>query len=108
MSNRKRCINFLNFLLQVPLVFPVITLIVSVYLVIAPLVQDPAIEYLVVAMSILAGLIFYVPFVHYRKRLKIIGEYISTTTVMRLHFPIFSIRSKYLIFSIDSIYSFHS
>ena len=67
--------NFLTILLQVPLIFPVITLVVSVYLVIAPLVQDPAIEYLIVAISILAGLILYIPFVHYKKRLKLIGKF---------------------------------
>ncbi len=59
---------------QVPLVFPVITLLVSVYLVIAPLVEDPAVEYLVVAVSILAGLLLYFPFVRYKKKLGVIGE----------------------------------
>ncbi|XP_064548438.1 b(0,+)-type amino acid transporter 1-like isoform X2 [Drosophila montana] len=48
---------------KVPIVIPVVVLIISVYLVAAPIFQTPRIEYLYALLFIFAGLIFYVPFV---------------------------------------------
>lgn len=50
---------------KVPLIIPVVVLVISVYLIIAPIIDEPQIEYLYAALFIVAGLIFYVPFVYY-------------------------------------------
>ncbi|KAF2894538.1 hypothetical protein ILUMI_11632 [Ignelater luminosus] len=54
---------------KVPIIIPVVVLVVSVYLIIGPIVDKPTIEYLYAAMFILGGMIFYVPFVHYKVRI---------------------------------------
>ncbi|KAF2349410.1 Amino acid/polyamine transporter I [Trinorchestia longiramus] len=51
---------------KVPIVIPILVLIVSVYLVIGPIIDDPQIEYLYATCFIIAGLLFYAPFVHKR------------------------------------------
>ncbi|XP_055909911.1 b(0,+)-type amino acid transporter 1 isoform X1 [Eupeodes corollae] len=48
---------------KVPLIIPVLVLVVSAYLVVAPIIDKPQIEYLYALGFIFAGLIFYVPFV---------------------------------------------
>ncbi|XP_049529942.1 b(0,+)-type amino acid transporter 1 isoform X4 [Anopheles darlingi] len=50
---------------KVPLIIPILVMLVSGYLVVAPIIEKPQIEYLYAVMFILAGLVFYVPFVHY-------------------------------------------
>ena len=40
-------------------------MVISGYLVVAPIIEKPQIEYLYAVFFILAGLIFYVPFVHW-------------------------------------------
>ena len=45
---------------------PVIVLIISIYLVIGPIIDDPKVEYLYATLFILAGFFFYIPFVHYK------------------------------------------
>ncbi|KDR13693.1 b(0,+)-type amino acid transporter 1 isoform X2 [Zootermopsis nevadensis] len=50
---------------KVPLIIPVVVLVISIYLIAAPIIENPQIEYLYAALFIVAGLIFYVPFVHY-------------------------------------------
>jgi len=55
--------------IKVPLVLPVIVVVVSIYLVIAPIIDDPLWAYLIAFAFILSGFIFYVPFVHYKIRL---------------------------------------
>ncbi|CAM1308452.1 SLC7A9 (predicted) [Pycnogonum litorale] len=59
---------------KVPLIIPVIVMIVSVYLVIAPIVDNPAIEYLYAILFIVAGFVFYVPFVCYKVQLKFMAK----------------------------------
>lgn len=54
---------YFDFRQQVPIVIPYIVLIISIYLVIGPIIDKPQIEYLYAVLFILAGLIFYVPFV---------------------------------------------
>ena len=46
---------------QVPLPIPIIMVFISLYLLIAPLVDDPRIEFLYAALFVLGGLIFYIP-----------------------------------------------
>uniref|UniRef100_T1H1U6 Amino acid permease/ SLC12A domain-containing protein n=1 Tax=Megaselia scalaris TaxID=36166 RepID=T1H1U6_MEGSC len=48
---------------KVPLIIPILVLVISGYLVAAPIIEKPQIEYLYAVLFILAGLIFYVPFV---------------------------------------------
>ncbi|CAL4142536.1 unnamed protein product, partial [Meganyctiphanes norvegica] len=52
---------------KVPIIIPIIVLLVSVYLVIGPIIDDPQIEFLYASLFILAGLFFYFPFVHFKK-----------------------------------------
>lgn len=54
---------------KVPIIIPVIVFVLSMYLVVAPIVQKPQIEYLYASLFVASGLIFYVPFVHYKCRL---------------------------------------
>lgn len=48
---------------KVPLIIPIVVLIISGYLVVAPIIDTPRIEYLYACLFIFAGLLFYVPFV---------------------------------------------
>lgn len=55
--------------IKAPLPIPIIMVLASAYFVIAPVIDEPAIEFLFAALFIVAGLILYFPFVHYRKEL---------------------------------------
>lgn len=48
---------------KVPIIIPVVVLVISMYLVVAPIIDSPRIEYLYACLFIFAGLIFYIPFV---------------------------------------------
>ncbi|XP_058795708.1 b(0,+)-type amino acid transporter 1 isoform X2 [Phymastichus coffea] len=48
-----------------PLVIPVLVLLISIYLIVAPIIDKPQIEYLYAAGFIAAGMLFYLPFVKY-------------------------------------------
>ncbi|XP_064598771.1 b(0,+)-type amino acid transporter 1-like [Liolophura sinensis] len=54
---------------KVPVVIPAVLVLISGYLVVAPIVQDPQIEFLYAALIIFCGLILYVPFVHFKLKL---------------------------------------
>ncbi|KAI3367948.1 hypothetical protein L3Q82_026771 [Scortum barcoo] len=51
---------------RVPIILPILVLIAAVFLVLAPIVDNPQIEYLYVSLFILSGAIIYVPFIHYK------------------------------------------
>lgn len=51
---------------KVPIIIPIIVLIVSIYLVIGPIIDNPKVEYLYATIFIFAGFLFYIPFVHYK------------------------------------------
>jgi L-type amino acid transporter 9 len=53
---------------KVPIILPIITLIVSVFLVVTPLVDNPSLKYLSALGFILSGVVVYIPFVYYKKR----------------------------------------
>nr|XP_022344421.1 b(0,+)-type amino acid transporter 1-like isoform X2 [Crassostrea virginica] len=55
------CIIFTIFIL-----FPFVFLLCSLYLVVAPIIQDPRLEFLYAFLFILGGLVLYVPFVHFK------------------------------------------
>ena len=46
---------------KVPLIIPLLSALVSFYLVVAPVIQDPNIGYLLVTLLLFGGLIFYLP-----------------------------------------------
>ncbi|XP_033119716.1 b(0,+)-type amino acid transporter 1-like isoform X2 [Anneissia japonica] len=60
--------------IKVPIVIPIIVLVCSVYLVFAPIIDEPALEFLWAFLFIVAGLIFYFPFVHFRYHPKFMGK----------------------------------
>ncbi|XP_053191385.1 b(0,+)-type amino acid transporter 1 isoform X2 [Scomber japonicus] len=51
---------------RVPIILPILVLIAAIFLVLAPIVDDPQIEYLYVTLFILSGVIVYIPFIHYK------------------------------------------
>uniref|UniRef100_A0A673KTT3 Solute carrier family 7 member 9 n=1 Tax=Sinocyclocheilus rhinocerous TaxID=307959 RepID=A0A673KTT3_9TELE len=51
---------------KVPIVIPVLVVIVSCYLVLAPIIEKPEWEYLYCTMFIVGGLLLYVPFIYYK------------------------------------------
>lgn len=58
--------HVLMFCLQVPLFIPIIVILVSLFLILAPIISEPAWEYLYCVLFILSGLIFYFLFVYYK------------------------------------------
>uniref|UniRef100_A0A668TQV1 b(0,+)-type amino acid transporter 1 n=1 Tax=Oreochromis aureus TaxID=47969 RepID=A0A668TQV1_OREAU len=51
---------------KVPIVIPILVLAAAIFLVLAPIIDNPQIEYLYVALFILSGVIVYIPFIHYK------------------------------------------
>ncbi|MCL4142565.1 UNVERIFIED_CONTAM: hypothetical protein GTU68_035196 [Idotea baltica] len=60
---------------KVPIVIPIVVLLISIYLVVGPIIDDPQIEYLYATLFILAGLVFYFPFVHFQKSVPGMGYF---------------------------------
>ncbi len=50
----------------------------SAYFVVAPVIDDPAIEFLFAFIFIVAGLILYFPFVYFKKELPFMGKFNSS------------------------------
>lgn len=59
---------------KVPIVIPVVVMVVSILLVIAPIVDNPKIEYIYSIAFVVVGGLTYVPFVRYRVRVPFLGE----------------------------------
>ncbi|XP_061552649.1 LOW QUALITY PROTEIN: b(0,+)-type amino acid transporter 1 [Phycodurus eques] len=51
---------------RVPIILPILVLIAAVFLVLAPIIDNPQIEYLYVTLFIFSGVIIYIPFIHYK------------------------------------------
>ncbi|XP_078503535.1 b(0,+)-type amino acid transporter 1-like [Lissotriton helveticus] len=51
---------------KVPIIVPVLFLIISIYLILAPVIDSPQIEFLYVFLFALSGIILYIPLVHYK------------------------------------------
>ncbi|KAF7687918.1 b(0,+)-type amino acid transporter 1 isoform X2 [Silurus meridionalis] len=51
---------------KIPLIIPAVVLVVSCYLVLAPIIEKPEMEYLYCTVFIVGGLIIYFPFVYYK------------------------------------------
>ncbi|XP_032784128.2 b(0,+)-type amino acid transporter 1 [Daphnia magna] len=58
---------------RVPLFVPILTIVIGSYLVVAPIVTDPAIEYLYVLGVLFIGVLVYIPFVYYKCSLGFMG-----------------------------------
>lgn len=59
---------------RVHLGVPILVFVISVYFVLAPMIERPQIEYLYVSLYILSGLLAYQLFVRRRVRVKCLGE----------------------------------
>ncbi|XP_069029099.1 b(0,+)-type amino acid transporter 1 [Embiotoca jacksoni] len=51
---------------RVPIILPILVLIAAIFLVLAPIIDNPQIEYLYVTLFIFSGVIIYIPFIHYK------------------------------------------
>ncbi|KAK5916390.1 hypothetical protein CgunFtcFv8_011379 [Champsocephalus gunnari] len=51
---------------KVPIILPILVIIVAIFLVLAPILDNPQIEYLYVSLFILSGAVVYVPFIHFK------------------------------------------
>lgn len=51
---------------QVPIFIPILVLLVAVFLVLAPIIDNPQLEYLYVTLFILSGVLIYFPFIHFK------------------------------------------
>ncbi|XP_062583996.1 b(0,+)-type amino acid transporter 1-like [Saccostrea cucullata] len=52
--------------IKIFILFPVIFLLCSLYLVVAPIIQDPRLEFLYAFLFIVGGLLLYIPLVHFK------------------------------------------
>lgn len=59
---------------KVPIVLPIFTLLVAVFLVVTPIINEPDIKYLSALGFILSGFAVYVPFVYMKKRPRIMNK----------------------------------
>ncbi|XP_035024443.1 b(0,+)-type amino acid transporter 1 [Hippoglossus stenolepis] len=51
---------------SVPIILPILVLIAAVFLVLAPIIDSPQIEYLYVTLFIFSGILVYIPIIHYK------------------------------------------
>lgn len=59
---------------KVPLILPIFTLLVSLFLVVTPIISEPDVKYLSAIGFILTGVAVYIPFVYMKKRPKIMNK----------------------------------
>ncbi|KAI5618842.1 b(0,+)-type amino acid transporter 1-like isoform X1 [Silurus asotus] len=57
---------FLQLFLEVPIIIPILVLLAFMFLVLAPIVDKPQLEYLYVTLFILSGALIYFPFIHFK------------------------------------------
>ncbi|XP_016335236.1 b(0,+)-type amino acid transporter 1 [Sinocyclocheilus anshuiensis] len=50
--------------ITVPIIIPILVLLAAVFLVLAPIIDDPQIEYLYVTLFMLSSIVIYIPFIH--------------------------------------------
>ena len=68
--------------------------LVSLYLLIAPIVDDPRLEFLYAALFVLGGLIVYLPLVHFKVQVKGFGTYAPRTWQVQYYGTCHSCTSK--------------
>jgi len=69
---------------KVHISLPILMFFVSIYLVLAPIVEDPKIEYFFATMYIVSGLLVYIPFVKYKLTCSTIVDFITKSTQLTL------------------------
>ena len=57
-----------------PILIPIVMVVAAAYFVIAPVIDDPAIEFLFAFLFVCGGLILYFPFVYFKKELPFMGK----------------------------------
>ena len=77
---------------SIPIVIPVISLLVCIFMVIAPFVTTPRVEFLYGIALVLAGLLFYFPFVYFKLR---VPGFDHVTTFLQLFLNIAPTRLEY-------------
>ena len=70
------------FKLQIPIVIPIAFLLISIFLLITPIIQDPKLEFLYAVLFCMGSTLIYIPLVHYKTKPKILGENISNILVI--------------------------
>ena len=60
--------------LQIPIIIPILVVIAAAYFVVAPIINDPALEFLYAFIFIIAGFLLYFPFVVYKYELPFMGK----------------------------------
>lgn len=58
---------------KVPIIIPIFTLAVAVFLSIMPIIDEPSLKYLAALAFMFSGVLIYIPFVYYRIRPKFMG-----------------------------------
>lgn len=71
--------------IKVPIILPILVALAAAYFVVAPIVNDPALEFLYAALFIVAGFIFYFPFVYFKYELPFMD---SLTRVLQQFFEV--------------------
>lgn len=80
---------------RVHISIPIFVFIVSMYFVVAPIIEKPKIEYLYVLFYILAGFISYILFVRQEFRLKYLGKLLIFNTILFYSIYLFIKLDKY-------------
>ena len=58
-----------------PIVIPIAVLLISLFLVIAPIVDNPKMEYIYALVFIIGGALTYIPFVKFRIKMPFMGKF---------------------------------
>uniref|UniRef100_A0A4X2M4D7 b(0,+)-type amino acid transporter 1 n=1 Tax=Vombatus ursinus TaxID=29139 RepID=A0A4X2M4D7_VOMUR len=60
--------------LKVPIIIPIIVLLASIYLVLAPIIDQPQMEFLYVFLFMLSGIVVYFPIIYFRSQPRLLQE----------------------------------
>lgn len=59
---------------KVPIIIPIFTLAVAIFLSVMPIISEPSLKYLAALGFMFSGVLIYIPFVYYRIRPKFMGK----------------------------------
>ncbi|XDV42694.1 hypothetical protein PO909_011312 [Leuciscus waleckii] len=65
-AHRGPCVTIPPAFVSVPIIIPILVLLAAVFLVLAPIIDDPQIEYLYVILFIMSSSMIYIPFIHFK------------------------------------------
>lgn len=72
---------------KVPLIIPIFTLFVAIFLIVTPVINDPSLKYLFAMCFILSGVAVYTPFVYYKRRPAIMDKLTEIIQLMFMAVP---------------------